>query len=76
MTRGKKLVVLVGSKKALGIAVRNRELQKRFTQLVARLRGKQDGCLIRAPAWRAPPLMQRGRLESGVGPLYALPLVR
>jgi exodeoxyribonuclease V alpha subunit len=38
VTRGKKLVVLVGSKKALGIAVRNGELQKRFTRLAARLR--------------------------------------
>jgi len=39
VTRGKKLVVLVGSKKALGIAVRNGEFQKRYTRLAARLRG-------------------------------------
>jgi exodeoxyribonuclease V alpha subunit len=38
VTRGRKLVVLVGSKKALGIAVRNGETQKRFTRLAARLR--------------------------------------
>jgi len=38
VTRGRKLVVLVGSSKALGIAVRNGEPQKRFTRLAARLR--------------------------------------
>ena len=38
VTRGRKLVVLVGSRKALGIAVRNGETQKRFTRLAARLR--------------------------------------
>ncbi|WP_164016860.1 ATP-dependent RecD-like DNA helicase [Pyxidicoccus trucidator] len=38
VTRGKKLVVLVGSKKALGLAVRNGDTQKRFTRLAARLR--------------------------------------
>jgi exodeoxyribonuclease V alpha subunit len=38
VTRGRKLVVLVGSRKALGIAVRNGETQKRFTRLASRLR--------------------------------------
>lgn len=33
VTRGKKLVILVGSKKALSIAVRNDEIKKRFTGL-------------------------------------------
>lgn len=33
VTRGKKLVVLVGSKKALSIAVRNDEVKKRYTGL-------------------------------------------
>jgi len=33
VTRGKKLVVLVGSKKALGMAVSNNEVQKRYTGL-------------------------------------------
>jgi exodeoxyribonuclease V alpha subunit len=31
ITRGKRLVILVGSKKALGIAVKNDKTQKRFT---------------------------------------------
>jgi exodeoxyribonuclease V alpha subunit len=33
ITRGKKLVILVGLKKALGIAVRNNEVENRFTGL-------------------------------------------
>ncbi len=33
VTRGKKLVVLVGTKKALAIAVKNNEVQKRYTSL-------------------------------------------
>lgn len=33
VTRGKKLVVIVGTKKALGMAVRNDEVKKRFTGL-------------------------------------------
>jgi exodeoxyribonuclease V alpha subunit len=38
ITRGKKLVVIVGSKKALAIAVKNDKTQKRFTFLKARLK--------------------------------------
>jgi exodeoxyribonuclease V alpha subunit len=37
VTRGKKLVVLVGSRKALGIAVRNAEVAQRCTRLQDRL---------------------------------------
>lgn len=37
VTRGKKLVVLVGSKKALAMAVRNDRIQKRYTLLAHRL---------------------------------------
>lgn len=39
VTRGKKLVVLVGTKKALGIAVRNDEVKKRHTGLYQALVG-------------------------------------
>ena len=39
ITRGKKLVVLVGQKKALGIAVRNDRPQRRYSGLLASLRG-------------------------------------
>ncbi len=38
MTRGKKLVILVGTKKALGMAVRRHETAKRYTALRGRLR--------------------------------------
>jgi len=38
ITRGKRLVIAVGSKKALGIAVKNYKTQKRFTWLDARLK--------------------------------------
>jgi exodeoxyribonuclease V alpha subunit len=37
ITRGKKLVVLVGTKKALAIAIRNNKPQKRYTLLRERL---------------------------------------
>lgn len=37
VTRGRKLVVLVGTKKALAIAVRNDKMQKRFTRLAERV---------------------------------------
>lgn len=37
VTRGKKLVVVVGSKKALAIAVKNNKIQDRFTRLAERL---------------------------------------
>jgi len=39
MTRGKKLVILVGTKKALGMAVRRHETAKRYTAFKGRLRG-------------------------------------
>jgi exodeoxyribonuclease V alpha subunit len=39
ITRGKKLVIVVGSKKALAIAVKNDKMQKRFTLLRERLAG-------------------------------------
>ena len=38
LTRAKKLVVLVGTKKALAIAIRNNKTQKRFTGLGDRLK--------------------------------------
>jgi exodeoxyribonuclease V alpha subunit len=39
VTRGKQLVVIVGSKRALGLAVRNVDAKKRYTWLAERLRG-------------------------------------
>jgi hypothetical protein len=39
ITRGRKLVVLVGQRKALGIAVRNDRPQRRYSGLLASLRG-------------------------------------
>ena len=40
ITRGKKLVVLIGQKKALGIAVRNDRPQRRYSGLLASLRNE------------------------------------
>ncbi|HHT47076.1 MAG TPA: hypothetical protein GX004_07290, partial [Firmicutes bacterium] len=37
ITRGKKLVILIGSKKALAIAIRNNKPQLRYTMLSNRL---------------------------------------
>jgi exodeoxyribonuclease V alpha subunit len=40
ITRGKKLVVLIGQRKALALAVRNNRTEKRFSGLLARLNGR------------------------------------
>jgi exodeoxyribonuclease V alpha subunit len=37
VTRGRRLVVLVGQRKALGMAVRNNRTERRFSGLLARL---------------------------------------
>jgi exodeoxyribonuclease V alpha subunit len=37
VTRGKKLVVIIGTKKAMAIAVRNNKTQKRYTLLNERM---------------------------------------
>jgi len=39
VTRGRQLVVLVGQKKALAVAVRNNRTEERFSGLLARLKG-------------------------------------
>jgi exodeoxyribonuclease V alpha subunit len=52
ITRGRKLVVLVGSKKALWIAVKNAETKKRFSLLKWRL---QRGESAQAPAMEDQP---------------------
>jgi exodeoxyribonuclease V alpha subunit len=39
VTRGKKLVVLVGQRKALALAVRNNKTERRFSGLLCRLKG-------------------------------------
>jgi exodeoxyribonuclease V alpha subunit len=47
ITRGKRLLVLIGQKKALGIAVHNDRPQRRYSGLLASLRGEQttlSGC--------------------------------
>lgn len=40
ITRAKELVVLIGTRKALGIAVRNNRIEARYTRLAARLSGR------------------------------------
>ena len=44
ITRGKRLLVLVGQRKALGIAVRNDRPQRRYSGLLVSLRG--DGLAV------------------------------
>lgn len=43
VTRARRLVCIVGTKKALGIAVRNDKTQRRFTGLAQRLRAQEPG---------------------------------
>jgi hypothetical protein len=40
ITRGKKLVVVVGQRRALGMAVKNNRTQQRFSGLLARLKAE------------------------------------
>ncbi|TFZ54786.1 ATP-dependent RecD-like DNA helicase [Methylorubrum sp. Q1] len=49
VTRGKQLVVLVGQRKAIGMAVRSGQTKRRFTKLRERLERSQDhgGMLVR-----------------------------
>ena len=49
ITRARRLVVLVGTERALGIAVKNDKTEARFTQLAAKL-----GDPARAPAAERP----------------------
>ncbi|MCP4667777.1 MAG: hypothetical protein GY849_15595, partial [Deltaproteobacteria bacterium] len=39
VTRGKRLVVMVGSRKALAMGVKNDRIKRRYTYLSERLRG-------------------------------------
>jgi exodeoxyribonuclease V alpha subunit len=41
ITRGRKLVVIVGSRKAVAIAVKNNRIDARFTRLTTRLKGQR-----------------------------------
>ena len=43
VTRGKKLVVLIGQRKALAMAVKNNKTEQRFSGLLARLLASADG---------------------------------
>ena len=43
LTRGKKLVVLVGQRKALAMAVRNNRTENRFSGLLTRLTANSGG---------------------------------
>ena len=49
ITRGKRLVVLVGTRRALAIAVRNARPRGRFTRLAERLRGTEPQVIARTP---------------------------
>lgn len=45
ITRGKRLLVLIGQKKALGIAVRNDRPQRRYSGLLASLKNNKRSAL-------------------------------
>ena len=48
ITRAKKLVVLIGTRKALAMAIRNNKPQQRFTFLAERLRAKAHEGIMEA----------------------------
>jgi exodeoxyribonuclease V alpha subunit len=47
VTRAKKLVVIVGSRKALAMAVKNNKVAQRYSALDARLKRDTNSCLFR-----------------------------
>ena len=51
VTRGRQLVILVGTKKAMAIAINNDKTQKRFTRLKDRLQGKSYVRQINEPGY-------------------------
>ena len=70
VTRGKRLVVLVGSRRALAIAVRNGTARRRWTRLREWLAERAGaGPALATPAWdvRAPPARARPRRRSAPG---------
>ena len=68
VTRGKRLVVLVGSRKALGLAVRNADVARRCSGLAARLRalGAAGRTRTSPRRWRRGRSRFRRRPESRV----------
>ena len=50
VTRGKKLVVLIGQPKALGMAIRNNKTEQRYSGLLYRLKQPPSSPLAEAPA--------------------------
>jgi exodeoxyribonuclease V alpha subunit len=48
VTRGRQLVVVIGQRKALGIAVRGGQMKPRWTKLKEWLAGQPSGCAIAA----------------------------
>ena len=68
ITRGKRLLVLIGQKKALGIAVRNDRPQRRYSGLLASLRG--NGQMGMAPNARCDSVenKRRGEKENRMHP--------
>jgi exodeoxyribonuclease V alpha subunit len=54
ITRGKRLLVMIGQKKALGIAVRNDRPQRRYSGLLASLRGDGQSVVDKLVGVHAP----------------------
>ena len=67
LTRAKELAVIVGTEEAVGRAVRNNRIARRYSRLMARLRGEAG----RAPLPPLPDRRQPGRPASGASPAPA-----
>ncbi|MFM7148662.1 MAG: ATP-dependent RecD-like DNA helicase, partial [Gemmataceae bacterium] len=64
ITRGKRLVVVIGSKKALAIAVRNQDTSQRFSRLRERLR-REFEAQVKREGEQAPPPVSKSRDSGG-----------
>ncbi|MGD0510762.1 MAG: ATP-binding domain-containing protein, partial [Candidatus Micrarchaeaceae archaeon] len=69
VTRGKSMVILVGTKKALGIAIRNNKTENRYTMLETRLRNT-----ILANQQKTTPVLFFGLIRPNVSD-YSDPFV-
>ena len=74
VTRGKKLVVIVGSRRALSMAVRNATARARWTWLAERIRAAEEGELPGLDLDDAPDEDAAGGAPRGAGPELPAPL--
>ena len=70
MTRGRRLVVLIGTRRALAIAVKNDRIESRFTQLASQLGSRQPKNIVGSLS-KGKRETRGGEEISGEGSLFS-----